>query len=65
MKAANEGIVALTADELEAISGGWCGTVYPGWWKIGPVPQPDPIFRATLPTQFEAPAAMTSLAAIG
>lgn len=65
MHAAKKGIVALTADELEVVNGGWCGTPYPGWWKVGPVPQPDPIFRATVPVQLEVPVVATSLAAIG
>jgi hypothetical protein len=66
MNAAKNGIVALTADEAEVVSGGWCGTPYPGWWKVGPVPpQPDPIFRATVPVQLEVPAVAASLAVIG
>jgi hypothetical protein len=65
MEAAGEGIVALTADDLEPVSGGWCGTPYPGWWRVGPLPQPDPIFRPALATQSEVPAAATTLAAIG
>ncbi len=57
MKTAHAGIVALTADELEVVSGGWCGTPYPGWWKVGPLPpEPDPIYQVTLPV-LEAPVA--------
>jgi bacteriocin-like protein len=29
----------LNAEELQNVSGGWCGTVYPGFWK-GPKPGP-------------------------
>jgi len=66
MNAASTGIVVLNADALEVVSGGWCGTPYPGWWKVGPIPQPDPIFRAAvLPAQVEVPAVAASLAAIG
>jgi len=65
MTAVERGIVVPTADELEVVSGGWCGTPYPGWWRVGPVPQPDPIFRATVPVQLEVPAMAASLATIG
>ncbi|WP_157203949.1 bacteriocin [Methylomonas methanica] len=31
----------LNAEELQNVSGGWCGTTYPGFWK-GPKPGPLP-----------------------
>jgi hypothetical protein len=68
MRNADKAIVALNDEQVAMVAGGWCGTPYPGWWKVGPVPEPDPIFRTvpTLPAGgIEAPAAFGNIAAIG
>ena len=38
----SDAMMVLDANELNAVSGGWCGTPYPGSWGIPPVPHPDP-----------------------
>jgi len=37
----NQSFRVLNAEELQNVSGGWCGTTYPGFWK-GPKPGPLP-----------------------
>lgn len=36
------GMTVLDIGALQAVSGGWCGTPYPGSWGIPVVPHPEP-----------------------
>jgi len=46
---ADNNFSVLTAEEIEAVSGGWCGTVAPGTWPR-PAPTPDPWFSSITST---------------
>lgn len=37
----DQGLQTLGFADLQAVAGGWCGTLYPGFWK-GPRPGPTP-----------------------
>jgi hypothetical protein len=58
----------VSAQEIDEVSGGWCGTPYPGSWRF-PIPEPDPYpwYReiATSPAVIPAVTAPAALETVG
>ena len=37
----DRGLRTLDSTDLQTVAGGWCGTLYPGFWR-NPIPGPSP-----------------------